>query len=139
MEWVLLWLGLSVLAGVVGSSKGRSGVGFFLLALALSPLIGLLAAGLMPPKLGTGAAGGDSRARVPCPRCAEMVLPQAQACPHCGYGVLAHLRQAELAAFQAQQAEQAAERAELAARSARRAEQVRDLFGSRSKPPSDRG
>lgn len=44
MEIVIIWLALCVLAGWIASQKGRSGFGFFLLALFLSPLIGILAA-----------------------------------------------------------------------------------------------
>lgn len=42
MEIALGWLVLSVLVAVLAGSRGRSTVGFFLLSLFLSPLIGLL-------------------------------------------------------------------------------------------------
>lgn len=93
MEIALIWLALSVLAGVVASSKGRSGFGYFMLSVVLSPLIGLLAAALMSAR---GGAAADNRERIPCPQCAEMVIDAAVACPHCGYGVAAHLEQARL-------------------------------------------
>ena len=44
MEYIILWLGLSLVAGVVAANKGRSGFGFFLLSVLLSPLIGIPAA-----------------------------------------------------------------------------------------------
>src|SRR4030067_2343959 len=44
----IIWFALSVLAGIVASKKGRSGTGYFFLSLFLSPLIGLLAAALLP-------------------------------------------------------------------------------------------
>jgi hypothetical protein len=40
----VIWLALSILAGVIASQKGRSGMGFFLLSLVLSPLVGIIAA-----------------------------------------------------------------------------------------------
>jgi hypothetical protein len=43
MEWLLLWLGLAIAAGVIAGAKGRSGFGYFILALLL-PLIGVLIA-----------------------------------------------------------------------------------------------
>lgn len=42
-EWIFLWLALSAVVGVAANSHGRNGVGWFLLALVISPLIaGLL-------------------------------------------------------------------------------------------------
>jgi hypothetical protein len=43
MEWVLLYFGLAIVVGVAANTRGRSGFGWFLLALVISPLIaGLL-------------------------------------------------------------------------------------------------
>jgi hypothetical protein len=39
MEIVVAWLVLSVLVAVLADARGRSGVGFFLMALSLSPLV----------------------------------------------------------------------------------------------------
>ncbi len=39
MEIGIIWIGLCIVAGVIASKKGRSGIGFFLLSLFLSPLI----------------------------------------------------------------------------------------------------
>jgi hypothetical protein len=51
MEWVLVYLGLAVVVGVAANTRGRSGLGWFLLALLISPLIsGLLALAL--PRVG---------------------------------------------------------------------------------------
>ncbi len=55
MEWVLLYLGLAVVVGVAANTRGRSGFGWFLLALLISPLIsGLLVLAL--PRVGPIAA-----------------------------------------------------------------------------------
>jgi len=50
MEVLVIWVVLAVIAGVVASGKGRSGVGWFLFAIVLSPLIGLLVVALLPSK-----------------------------------------------------------------------------------------
>lgn len=31
----------------------------------------------------TGVAPKDTRQRIPCPNCAEMILPEAKICPFC--------------------------------------------------------
>lgn len=84
MELVLVfcWVALAVLAGAVASAKGRSGFGYFLLTLFLSPVVGLLAAAMMPSLL--KAQSADQRPRMPCPKCAELILVNAQKCAHCG-------------------------------------------------------
>lgn len=43
MEFFIFWFLLSVGVGCLASSRGRSGIGFFLLSLLLSPLLGLIA------------------------------------------------------------------------------------------------
>ena len=42
MELFLVWFVLSLGVAVLADSRGRSGVGFFLLSAALSPLLGLI-------------------------------------------------------------------------------------------------
>lgn len=42
MEIVVLWLILAIAVGALANSRGRSGVGFFLLSAILSPLLGLI-------------------------------------------------------------------------------------------------
>ncbi len=88
MEIFLFWLGLSILAGVIAAGKGRSGLGFFLLAVFLSPLIGLIAALCVRPRevldaqraRASGVYGGWRR----CPHCAEAVRIEARVCRYCG-------------------------------------------------------
>ena len=70
-------------AGVVAaaaSERGRSAVGWFFLALIITPVIGLLALIAFPrldnqPTLYT---------HVICPDCREFVLKKARKCKHCG-------------------------------------------------------
>jgi hypothetical protein len=40
MKWFLFWVGLAVVIGVAAKSRGRSAVGWFVLAIVISPLIG---------------------------------------------------------------------------------------------------
>ena len=44
MEILIFWLALAFIAGLIASGKGRSFVGFFLLSIILSPLIGIIGA-----------------------------------------------------------------------------------------------
>ena len=84
MEIVVLWIGLSFLAGVIASIKGRSGFGFFLLALLLSPLIGLIAAIVASEYVSAvEEAHLSSDASKKCPYCAELVKAEAKICRFC--------------------------------------------------------
>lgn len=53
MEFILIagfiWLLPSILVGMYASSKGRSGLGFFLLSIVFSPLVGLIGALIVAP------------------------------------------------------------------------------------------
>lgn len=82
MIWGLafsFWILCGVFASIVASSKGRSGLAWALSGFFFGPLA-LLAVGFMPAQ----DAGGR---RVPCPNCAEMILPDAKVCRFCGSAV----------------------------------------------------
>ena len=79
--WIIVWLGLSIVAGVIAANKGRSGFGFFLLALALSPLVGIIAAAAAKTNEQAQVESGEGRK---CPFCAEIVKIEAVVCKHCG-------------------------------------------------------
>lgn len=83
MAWLFGWLMFSVVAGAIAGSKGRSGFGYFLLSLLLSPVVGvLLAIGLPGIKPAPAIMASDNR--VKCPECRELVLADARKCKHCG-------------------------------------------------------
>lgn len=127
MEYLLGWFVFSILAGVIASSKGRSGVGFFFLSIFLSPIVGILAAAFMP-SLKT-PAGFDDRERVACFKCAELVLPQASVCKHCGADLAAHREAAQRQAQAAYDERMALSRAEKAERAKKAQEIGRSLAG----------
>jgi hypothetical protein len=85
VEILVIWLILSVIPGVIASDKGRSGFGYFLLSVVLSPLIGLIAALVVSSNTERteqrAVAQGDARK---CPFCAELIKPEAVVCKHCG-------------------------------------------------------
>lgn len=84
MEWIILWLGLAVAAGVIASSKGRSGFGYFILAFFL-PLIGVLIAIGVPSlrTVKTTPAPAKPNDLVLCWSCSRPTKA-GWACKHCG-------------------------------------------------------
>jgi hypothetical protein len=66
-----LWLVAALIVGIVAAREfGRSGLAWFLLAIAFTPLVGVLLF-VLPPR------------RVPCPFCAEPIKPSATVCRFC--------------------------------------------------------
>ncbi len=68
-----LWLILMIVTGVVASRRGRSVIGWLLLALIFTPIVLLIL--LVLPDRGLKT----------CPECAEQVKREAAICRFCGY------------------------------------------------------
>ncbi len=84
MIGIVIWLVLAIMVGVFASNKGRSGIGFFLLAVILSPLIGIIIAVLVSPNQQVmDSKALDSGSMKKCPSCAELVKKEASMCKHC--------------------------------------------------------
>lgn len=84
MFMFLGWLILAILVGVYANTKGRSGLGFFLIAVILSPLVGfIIALVISPVKEVIEANAIQSGDMKKCPDCAELVKAEAKICKHC--------------------------------------------------------
>lgn len=88
--FILFWLLFSVIVGIVAAKRGRSGVGWALLAVLLTPLLMCILV-LALPKQGIALAARDdagqlitSATHVRCPDCRELVRADARKCKHCG-------------------------------------------------------
>lgn len=87
MEWLFFWFVASIVIAVGASSRGRSGFGWFVLSLAISPILSLVALALTPNLAEKSASTNNSPTpdtHVKCPDCAELVLKEARVCKHCG-------------------------------------------------------
>lgn len=80
---VLFWLLVATVTGVVASSKGRSGFGWFLLAFFLLSFFALILVALLPSRKRDPNAP-TAKTHVSCPDCREPVLNEARRCKHCG-------------------------------------------------------
>lgn len=84
MEYVIIWIVLSIIAAIIARNKARSAIGFFLLAFFLSPIVGIVAALVAGPdrkKLEEKQIASGEYKR--CPYCAEVIRKEAIICPHC--------------------------------------------------------
>lgn len=104
---VPIWLLFAVAVGVYASNRGRSGFGWFLLSLFISPLLGIIFCAVSKDlsKAGTTATTTEPSlaTHVKCPACAELVLPEAKACKHCGQALTPDLDFAQRQLVQAKQ------------------------------------
>jgi hypothetical protein len=89
MIFVLFWLLFAVAVGVYASNRGRSGFGWFFLSLIISPLLGIIFCAVSKDlsKAGKNATEPSLATHVKCPACAELVLPEAKVCKHCGHAL----------------------------------------------------
>lgn len=83
MEILLFWIIFAVVVGIAASNRGRSGFGWFLLSILLSPLLGLILVLVLPDQKKQQAAHSDAAGRRPCPRCGEQIMRSAVVCRFC--------------------------------------------------------
>ena len=83
MELIFGYLLLAIAAGIFASSRGRSGFGWFLISLVLSPLISFVFL-LVLQNLKEKSLMPSPDTHVKCPDCKELVLKEARVCKHCG-------------------------------------------------------
>jgi len=81
VEIFFFWLIFAVVVGVVASSRGRSGFGWFLLAMVVSPLLAFIVVAFLPSL--KNAPNSNTHAK--CAMCAELILKEAIKCKHCGH------------------------------------------------------
>lgn len=79
MELAFLWMGVGLLTGIIAGSKGRSGVGWFLLGLGFS-LLALIAVIAMPAL----TVSQNTKIRIEPPKvCRKCRTPNSVAFRHC--------------------------------------------------------
>ena len=99
---ILLWVGGSFIVAGIASTKWRSGFGWFLLSVLISPLLAGIIVAALPPvttdleamAIGAGEITRDLEAMAlaagdmkQCPQCAEPVKAEAKICRFCRYEI----------------------------------------------------
>ena len=90
MEILIVWVGLTIVIGVLANSRGRSGFGWFLLSWIITPLIAGLLALVLPNLRLRQVQETERRQSKTCPYCAELIKAEAVVCKHCGKDVPAN-------------------------------------------------
>jgi hypothetical protein len=83
MEIVLGWILFAVLVALLAAKRGRSGIGWFFVAIILSPVFAALLLLILQDKA-AAARQPSPDTHVKCPDCRELVLRDARKCKHCG-------------------------------------------------------
>ena len=91
--YIIIWLIFSIVVGFFASSKGRSGLGYFLLSIIISPLLGFIIVLILSPNEVKLVENGTNKE---CPNCNELINPYAKICKHCGSSLIEKGRNKEL-------------------------------------------
>ena len=78
--WVALWIVFAIVVAMIAAARGRSAIGWLLVSLVASPLIGGILVLALPSLVGRPTPA----THVKCPDCRELVLKDASVCKHCG-------------------------------------------------------
>lgn len=84
MEFLVIWLVCGIIAAIIGTNKGRSGCGWFLVGVLLGPLGIILALVVAKDTEEVEKRNIQSGEMKKCPFCAELVRKEAVVCKHCG-------------------------------------------------------
>lgn len=92
MELIAVWFLCAIVTAIIASSKGRSGVGWFLVGCVIG-IFGIILVACMPSlKKPAGdyrvGAAPSPETHVKCPDCRELVLRDARKCKHCGCALI---------------------------------------------------
>ena len=88
MELFVLWFGLCIAVGLLASKRGRSGIGWFLFAFILSPILGFIFVLVLERKNKTRNSTAEGSSLRNCPDCRELIRSDAKKCKHCGSEVI---------------------------------------------------
>jgi hypothetical protein len=83
MELFLFWFFFAIVVAVIATNRGRSGFGWFLLSVFISPLLSVILV-LALKNLKDEENSPNSNTHVKCPDCKELVFKEASVCKHCG-------------------------------------------------------
>ena len=83
MTYFLLWIALSIAVGIFAAQRGRGSGNWFLISALLSPVVGFIFLIALPNLQPTPEQIANNN-RIKCPSCAELVMPEASVCKHCG-------------------------------------------------------